>query len=97
MKQYEMFELQFNGQKPAGLEALTDVTAEFSNGEESWNVKGFYDGDGTYKVRFLPQKAGTYNNLRGKEEGHRTKVKVRCPSIVIIVKYELKKFLSIVG
>ena len=60
MKQYEMFELQFNGQKPAGSEALTDVTAEFSNGEESWNVNGFYDGDGTYKVRFLPQKAGTY-------------------------------------
>lgn len=60
MKQYEMFELQFNGRKPAGSEALTNVTAEFSNGEESWNVKGFYDGDGTYKVRFLPQKAGTY-------------------------------------
>ena len=60
MKQYEMFELQFNGQKPAGSEALTDVTAEFSNGEESWKVKGFHDGDGTYKVRFLPQKTGTY-------------------------------------
>lgn len=26
----------------------------------SWKVKGFYDGDGTYKVRFLPQKTGTY-------------------------------------
>ena len=23
-------------------------------------MNGFYDGDGTYKVRFLPQKAGTY-------------------------------------
>ena len=29
MRQYEMFELNFNGPEPKGSEALTDVTAEF--------------------------------------------------------------------
>ena len=31
MKQYEMFELQFQGEEPAGSQAVVDVTAEFSH------------------------------------------------------------------
>lgn len=60
MRQYEIFELKFKGDKPAGSEALADVTAEFTCGKDCWKVKGFYDGEGTYKVRFLPQNTGTY-------------------------------------
>ncbi|MDO5336639.1 MAG: DUF4038 domain-containing protein [Eubacteriales bacterium] len=60
MKQYEMFELKLNGSRPEGSEALADVSAQFSCEGESWDVKGFYDGNGAYKVRFLPQKTGNY-------------------------------------
>ncbi len=61
MKQYETFELRFNGEKPTGSEALADITAVFTLNGESNTVKGFYDGDGIYKVRFLPQKTGNYS------------------------------------
>ena len=60
MRQYEMFELNFNGPEQKGSEAFADVTAEFTCGEDSWQIKGFYDGNGSYKVRFLPQKTGIY-------------------------------------
>ena len=65
MKQYEMFELQFQGEEPAGSQAVVDVTAEFSHtgadGKQTVKtVKGFYAGNGIYKVRFSPYEAGAY-------------------------------------
>ena len=56
MKRYETFELTFFGPKPESSAAQADVRTEFTCGEETWKVKGFYDGEGTYKVRFLPQR-----------------------------------------
>lgn len=60
MKQYETFEISLKGAVPEGSEALADITAVFSCGGEYKKVKGFYDGNETYKVRFLPEKSGTY-------------------------------------
>ena len=51
MRQYEMFELNLKGHKPEGSEALADVEAEFTCGGNVQKVKGFYAGDGMYKVR----------------------------------------------
>lgn len=61
MIQNKMFELVFQGEKPDSSEALADIKAVFTNGNSSQSVKGFYDGNGTYKVRFLPRKAGVYS------------------------------------
>ena len=55
MKQYEVFELVLNGQPPEGAEALAEVNAVFSLDGQEKEVKGFYDGNGVYKVRFLPE------------------------------------------
>lgn len=65
MRQYEMFELQFQGEEPAGSQAVVDVTAEFSHTDADGKqtvktVKGFYAGKGIYKVRFYPSEAGAY-------------------------------------
>lgn len=60
MRCYETFELNFQGAEPEGSHAEVALSAVFTCGEKSWNVKGFYAGDGTYKVRFLPQKEGEY-------------------------------------
>lgn len=60
MKQYEMFELKLAGEPPKGSEALAEVTAVFTLGETEKKVRGFYDGNGIYKVRFLPEKCGVY-------------------------------------
>jgi hypothetical protein len=37
------------------------LTATFTNGETSKRVTGFYDGDGTYRLRFLPEAEGTWS------------------------------------
>ena len=58
MKQYEVFELVLNGQLPEGSEALAQVNAVFTCDGQEKEVKGFYDGNGVYKVRFLPEKCG---------------------------------------
>lgn len=58
MKQYEMFELSFQGPEPGEDQVAVNLTAEFIVDGKSCTVRGFYAGEGTYKVRFLPLKAG---------------------------------------
>ncbi|MCD8067348.1 MAG: DUF4038 domain-containing protein, partial [Lachnospiraceae bacterium] len=62
MRQYEMCELKLHGPVLTQNYAAIDLTATISNanGSDSRKVKGFYAGDGEYRVRFLPKEAGTY-------------------------------------
>lgn len=57
---HQMFELQLQGPEPEGSWAETDITAVFQCGDMSKSVQGFYDGEGIYKVRFLPRYPGHY-------------------------------------
>ena len=65
MRQYETFELTMTGKALKQNYAAVDVTAAFCcNGQEK-TVSGFYDGmdedgNGIYKVRFLPEQEGHY-------------------------------------
>ncbi len=66
MKQYETFELVFSGRMPEDSWAQIDLTAEFACGETVKTVRGFYDGEGRYVVRFLPEAAGEWHwRVRG--------------------------------
>lgn len=60
MKQYEMAELTFQGKAPQGSYVDVSLTAIIKGAGEQKTIKGFYAGNGTYKVRFLPKTAGTY-------------------------------------
>ena len=60
MKQYETLELSFQAAPPTGSQAAVELTGTFTHGGESRTVKGFYAGNNTYKVRFLPEAAGEY-------------------------------------
>ena len=60
MRQYETFELRFSGEVLRENWASADIAAAFTRGNETTAVKGFYDGDGQYAVRFLPMKPGEY-------------------------------------
>ncbi|MCD8190085.1 MAG: DUF5060 domain-containing protein, partial [Clostridiales bacterium] len=60
MRQFEMCELVFAGPALTEEYASVDLTVEISCGSDRVSVKGFYAGDGEYKVRFLPKTAGTY-------------------------------------
>ncbi len=61
MKQYEMLELVFHGKILTDCWAQIDLNAEFTCGEIGKTVKGFYDGDGRYVVRFLPEIPGEWH------------------------------------
>lgn len=37
------------------------LEATFTQGEKSLTVKGFYDGDETYRIRFMPTEEGTWH------------------------------------
>lgn len=64
MPQNKTLELSFH--VPERVDASLGLTAEFSDGDTKITVNGFYDGGDTWKVRFLPQKAGTWHwNVKG--------------------------------
>ena len=60
MRQYETFELRLTGEKRETDWADIDLKAVFSCEGETKAVRGFYDGNGTYVIRFLPRKTGEY-------------------------------------
>lgn len=61
MEQYRMCELCFEGSVPEGSPLRAELTAELRCGEISHTVRGFYAGDGVYKVRFLPEISGKWS------------------------------------
>ncbi|MBQ9210491.1 MAG: DUF4038 domain-containing protein [Clostridia bacterium] len=61
MRQYETFELTFQGDTLSENWAQIDLTAEFTCWDITKTVRGFYDGEGRYIVRFLPEQAGTWH------------------------------------
>ena len=61
MRKYETFELVFRGTQLTDAWAQIDLQAEFTCGDTVKTVKGFYDGDGQYIVRFLPEQTGNWH------------------------------------
>lgn len=61
VKRWDVFEVQLQG--PAEGNPFLDhtLTGIFTGRNESVTVKGFYDGDGIYKIRFMPSFTGKYN------------------------------------
>lgn len=60
MEQYHMCELEFQGEALNSSWAQVDLTASFSKGGKEYSIPGFYAGNGSYKVRFLPETAGDW-------------------------------------
>jgi len=61
VEQWDRFEASFK-YSPKG-NGFTDVkfSAVFQGSDTIYNISGFYDGDNTFKIRFMPQKTGTWN------------------------------------
>src|SRR5947209_7343928 len=55
VEQYGVFEIKLDG--PAAGNPFTEVklSATFTRGKETTEVPGFYDGDGVYRIRFMPR------------------------------------------
>ncbi len=73
--QWGLFELTLKGPENGNPFIGTEWGAEFTNGERTYRPEGFYDGNGQYKIRFMPNRPGkwtykTFSNqpaLDGKE------------------------------
>jgi hypothetical protein len=59
--QWGIYEIELNG--PTNGNPFLDVrlSAVFSNGSRSIEVPGFYDGDGVYRIRFMPDQPGVWH------------------------------------
>jgi hypothetical protein len=60
VQQWDIFEFAAHG--PSGGNPFIDITfgAVFTRGEVARHVPGFYDGDGVYRVRFMPPQTGDW-------------------------------------
>ncbi|MDO4458718.1 MAG: DUF5605 domain-containing protein [Clostridia bacterium] len=60
VERWKLFEISTNGKSDGNPFTDYPVTAEFRNKNKSCKVDGFYDGDGVYRVRFMPSILGEY-------------------------------------
>lgn len=60
VEQYGMVEVVLRGADAGNPFVDLELTATFTRGDEKYTPEGFYDGKGTYKVRFMPPNAGQW-------------------------------------
>lgn len=71
IEKYNFFELSISGPIPTGSCIKVDFTATFSKDDKKVKVKGFYNGEGEYLVRFMPDEEGIWHyelSLKALEE-----------------------------
>src|SRR5262245_9313789 len=85
VEQWGLFELALKG--PAVGNPFVDVnfSATFTQGDTKIRAGGFYDGDGTYRVRFMPESPGewvyTTTSNRPELDGKSGKITASNPSL----------------
>ena len=60
VEKWGLFEAAFSGPKDGNPFADVTLDAEFSLGARTVPAPGFYDGDGVYRVRFMPDTEGEW-------------------------------------
>jgi len=93
VERWRIYEIVLNGNSKGNPFTDVQLSAKFSNGEQEKMVSGFYDGNGIYKIRFMPQVIGSWtfttssnlkslNNKKGKFVCFSNKVNNHGPVIV---------------
>src|SRR6476469_2349731 len=59
--QWAIFELELPGSAEGNPFLDTQFSARFSQKHRTIEVDGFYDGEGVYRVRFMPDVPGTWH------------------------------------
>jgi hypothetical protein len=60
VEQWGTYEASFSGPSAGNPFRDIELRARFQNGERAVEVNGFYDGDGVYRIRFMPTAPGTW-------------------------------------
>ncbi len=63
VEQWDVYEITLTGPTQGNPYMDNFLEAKFSNGSKSLTVPGFYDGNGTYKIRFSPDQPGEWTYL----------------------------------
>lgn len=84
IEQWSTFELGLKGSAQGNPFVDVALSARFTLGERSLEVPGFYDGAGSYKIRFMPDVVGTWSyethSNRAELHGRKGSVLVKAPS-----------------
>lgn len=57
---WNIFELTLTGPSSGNPFVDVQLLARFTQGDREFSPHGFYDGDGVYKIRFMPDSPGTW-------------------------------------
>jgi len=70
VEQFSVFELSLKGTSQGNPFLDVQLTAEFKFRNRTYFCEGFYDGDGIYKIRFMPDEPGewTYTTKSNEKE-----------------------------
>ncbi len=61
VEKWGQFEVSLKGPQTGNPFKEVDFTAEFTQQHRTVNVRGFYDGDGDYRIRFMPDNEGPWS------------------------------------
>ena len=60
VERWDVFELSFQGPREGNPFVEQWLCGQFRNRNETVQVRGFYDGEGVYRLRFMPSFEGSY-------------------------------------
>jgi hypothetical protein len=82
VEKWDVFELTLNGPSTGNPFIGTEFSARFTNGDKEYIQEGYYDGNGVYKIRFMPDKEGawSYTTTSNKKELDAKKGQFECIS-----------------
>src|SRR6516225_6680075 len=60
VEQWGIFELELHGSAEGNPYLDVELTAQFAYKHRVIEVDGFYDGEGVYRIRFMPDTQGTW-------------------------------------
>ena len=60
IEKWDFYEISLPGQVTGNPFVGVELSAIFKNGEKAYEPEGFYDGDGIYKIRFMPDTEGIW-------------------------------------
>ena len=61
VERWNIFQLNLKGPEKGNPFVEVNLSAAFKNGEKIYHLRGFYDGNGEYKIRFMPTKKGEWS------------------------------------
>lgn len=61
VEKWDVFELTLRGPSAGNPFMGTSLVGRFTNGNKVYEQEGYYDGNGIYKIRFMPDSTGTWS------------------------------------